>query len=791
MKYDEEGKRLIISTREFVSTARRGISATPPCNDDEPTLRIQTGKDALPLSYDFAVGEYQFTLTARAHVTDGRINLTVLTDTSPMRPRRELVSEARGEGYIAAFILCEREKLGSAEIAYRYINRDTGEDNEVIERVSRKKLTSFFEKCKISVSLYAKPEIERVTQRLPSMKNVKFPYGKPRGGQAEMVRAVYKSISRGTRLFAEAPTGTGKTVSVLFPAVRALGAGKCDKVFYFTPKTTTANAARDCILELCKSGADIRAVIISSKERACQNRVICREGRENCENSKCNKLPDAVLALYNKNIKVANAKDIGEVAREYKICPHELSLSYAELCDAVICDLNYLFDSAVYIRRFFDEGGNYAFLIDEAHNLADRAREMYSAEISEEEIVSPAIDELFGEHSGIKEATRVAASAFYELLYPYVKDELTIGENGEEVGATHLSELPPELYGLFDSLLMRCEDEIFKNYSTGDDEKKKRERALKEYYYKIKKFRETLGFFDSAYELFIFVEQNKIRAKCYCIDPSHRISMRLDKGSSAVFFSGTLTPMYYYKSVLGGDGSSEVLEVESPFDSSQISVSIMDKISTRLTERDDTLLAVCRVIAATVSAKRGNYMIFSPSFAYSDALYKIFKAKYPKIRAIRQSRDMSAKEKQEFLREFKEKEDSSYLIGFCVMGGIYSEGVDLAGDSLIGAIIVGIGIPALSYEREAICAYYSEKYEEGKQFAYIYPGMNRVLQAAGRVIRAETDKGVVVLIDDRFDDPIYKTVIPNLWSNMKFIADPKELHSELDEFWKDEEDTEK
>ena len=289
--------------------------------------------------------------------------------------------------------------------------------------------------------------------------------------------------------------------------------------------------------------------------------------------------------------------------------------------------------------------------------------------------------------------------------------------------------------------------------------------------------------FDSAYELFIFMEAGRLRAKCYCIDPSKNIAKRLAKGSSATFFSGTLSPMYYYRAVLGDDRTSDMLEVASPFDPSQISVSIMDKISTRLSERDDTLGAVCRVIAATVSAKRGNYMIFSPSFAYSEALARIFRAKYPKIHVVEQRKNMSAEEKREFLAEF-EKPSESYLIGFCVMGGIYSEGVDLAGDSLIGAVVVGIGIPALSYEREAISAYYNEKYEEGKQFAYVYPGMNRVFQAAGRVIRRESDRGVIVLIDDRFDDPIYKKSLPKLWGKVKFIADPKALRQELDSFWK-------
>jgi Rad3-related DNA helicase len=228
-----------------------------------------------------------------------------------------------------------------------------------------------------------------------------------------------------------------------------------------------------------------------------------------------------------------------------------------------------------------------------------------------------------------------------------------------------------------------------------------------------------------------------------------------------------------------------MLEVASPFDPSQLSVTIMDKVSTRYSEREDTLGAVCRVIAATVSAKRGNYMIFSPSFAYSEALAKSFAAKYPKIRIMSQTKDMSAKKKAEFLDEFR-KNDSSYLIAFCVMGGIYSEGVDLAGDSLIGAVVVGVGIPSLSYEREAVAEYYDEKYEMGKQYAYIYPGMNRVFQAAGRVIRREDDRGVIVLIDDRFDDPIYKKALPDLWRGVKFIGDAKRLREILDEFWREE-----
>jgi DNA excision repair protein ERCC-2 len=267
-----------------------------------------------------------------------------------------------------------------------------------------------------------------------------------------------------------------------------------------------------------------------------------------------------------------------------------------------------------------------------------------------------------------------------------------------------------------------------------------------------------------------------------CIDASAEIQKRINKGFGAIFFSATLSPINYYRSVLSDDKYADILEVDSPFNPEQLSVSIMDRISIRYSERDRTLPAVCRVIAATLSAKRGHYMVFAPSFEYAEAIYNQFKAKYPKVKSLLQGKSMSLEEKTEFLKAFSENTEN-YLVGFCVMGGIYSEGIDLAGESLIGAVVVGIGIPSLSYEREIMAGYFEEKYEEGKQYAYVYPGMNRVFQAAGRVIRREDDKGVIVLIDDRFADPIYKKSIPGLWKGMQYVSDAKDLKAELDKFW--------
>lgn len=792
MRYDEAENRILISCRELVRSARRGFAAAPNDSEEpiiqEPTDRVIARYIDNPCRelflYEFENDGYAFRMSAETEKADGcKLWFACEVDSSPKRPKKELVTQKRGEAFITALVYAKKNGLTRVELNYVYYNPETDDHETVSETCELTRLEKFFKKCVSSISVWAKPEIERVTVRLPSMRKLKFPYKFVRDGQSEFVRKAYKTIARGGVLYAQAPTGTGKTVSAVYPAIRAMGEGLRDKTFYFTPKETTANAVIDCLELLAEKGGVIRGLKLTAKEKLCRNGSVCRESRSKCESAKCNGISEVALKLYSLGKTVVTSEEIDELAARAKVCPYELSLTYAELCDFIICDFNYLFDKTVFIRRFFTERGNYAFLIDEAHNLPDRAREMYSAEITEQDLLAPTDSKLLGEHSKVRLLSEAGADAFRDILFPYVKEELRRDSDGREVGATHAKDIPVELYDIFDKLTKTVEDEIFENYSAKDEEKEARLMLLYSYYYKLKKFRSVMHSFDSSYETFIFYESGMLRLKLYCIDTGKEIARRLELGEAAIFFSATLTPLYYYKALLGGDGTSDILEVDSPFESGQLSVSIMDKISTRYSERDKTLPAVCRAIAATVSAKRGNYMIFSPSFAYSEALASAFSAKYPKIKVLSQRKDMTRREKEKFLEEFK-VESTSYLIGFCVMGGIYSEGIDLVGDSLIGAVVVGIGMPALSYEREAICAYFDEKYEEGKQFAYIYPGMNRVLQAAGRVIRRETDRGVIVLIDDRFDDPIYKRVIPKLWSGMKFIGDPKQLKDTLDEFWK-------
>ena len=791
MKLIADENRILVSLGEFVSIARRKFSPVLPTDENEPGLSGATkgelaifgisGTREITLDFSYEGVDYRIFGSADG-VENGTVTMVRSSTGSSQSAKKAEIAQARGEGFVCGKIIADEYGLDGIDLKIIYVNKVSGESEATEEKVEKKALDSFFDKCVKAVSVYAAPEIERVKERLPSMKAMRFPYRDVRDGQDEFIRRAYKALVKGNTLFACAPTGTGKTVSVIYPAIKALGEEKCDKVFYLTPKGTTAEAARDCISLFAEGGAKIKAIVMTSKEKSCPARMVCRDDADACKMLKCNRLAEAVMAVHSLHKTVVGIEDILNIAIDLCVCPHELELAYSELCDVVICDVNYLFDPTVYIRRYFTEGGRFAFLIDEAHNLVDRGREMYSSELSVADIDALLECEAIGPASKLREILPEARGALLELLMPYLKDEMRRDEDGDEIGATHLSDVPGDLFDIIGGIYKALEDEEKVNVRSKDSERAVRLKVIRDLLYKVKKTVNSLECFDTGYRLLLFYRKGTLTIKAMCIDASAAMQRCIDKGCGAIFFSATLSPLDYYRSTLSKDQSADILEVDSPFDPEQLSVSIVDKISIRYSERARTLPAVCRVIAATLSAKRGHYMVFAPSFEYAEALYREFCAKYPKVKSMLQTKNMSKAEKDEFLEAFS-KDSGAYLVGFCVMGGIYSEGIDLAGDSLIGAIVVGIGIPSLSYEREVAAEYFEEKYEAGKQYAYVYPGMNRVFQAAGRVIRREDDKGVIVLVDDRFADPIYKKSIPNLWEGMQYVSDAKDLRSELDKFW--------
>lgn len=776
MTLDKDG-RILLSVPELVAISRRKLARITAAPDVSDVSEKGFTKNIELMGFPIQLfGAYD-------GIEGSELTLSLKLSQDKSAPDREDVKQLRGELFILGYLLAEEKEFSEVRLTALYEGKSCPRKAES-ETVPRSTLKKFYQSCISSLERYGLPELKRVTERIPTLASVKFPFKEVRDGQSELVRSVYRSIARGGELLISAPTGTGKTVSVIYPAIRAIGDGRCERVFYLTPKTTTANAAADCINLLASYGAKIRAVRLTAKEKICHIRAVCKDDPSLCTLEREKGISDAVLKLSELEMPVIGEADIKIIANECGVCPYELSLAYSELCDFIICDVNYVFDPSVYLRRYFDTGGEYALLIDEAHNLVSRAREMYSCEISYMELIALSDEgRTAGLSGGFCDSVASLSEELKNIIYPFLRENIRTGADGVQFAAEHLTEIPPLMYGIVDALHTLTEDELMRQIRSSAKEKSTRVAFLKDFAHKISKVKTVTELFGDGFKLLLFLEGDNIKFKLFCIDTGSIIKERLKLVRSAAFFSATLEPIDYYRDALGADRSSECVSVKSPFDPEALSVTIMDKISTRISERERTKDAVCRAIAATLSARRGHYMVYAPSFEYAELLYRTFTAKYPKIKALLHTPNMSGTERDGFLSAF-DGGGESYLIGFSVMGGIYSEGVDLAGHSLIGAIVVGIGIPSLSYEREAIAEYYEDKLEAGRQYAYIFPGMNKVFQAAGRVIRREDDRGVIVLIDDRFDDPIYKKSIPDLWRGMRYCGDPKELRVILDAFWK-------
>jgi Rad3-related DNA helicase len=429
------------------------------------------------------------------------------------------------------------------------------------------------------------------------------------------------------------------------------------------------------------------------------------------------------------------------------------------------------------LRRYFDRTGDYCFLIDESHNLPDRVRDMYSLEFSLSKLKEYA--RALARIESIKGILTDACRTFASVLYPLCKSETRITPSGERVACVSSASLPSSLHTFFASLKQKCERFYFARRA---DLTREEYKVIRELLSTLRSALDSCTLYGSGHRTIVQRKDSELCVKILCIDPSGIITKRLECGKSAVMFSATLLPTEYYHTLLTGGRNALSVDIPSPFDKDNLCIAVLDSISTRYSDREQNAHAICNAIFTTVSAKKGNYMVFCPSFSYMEYIHSVFCSSYPSVSSIMQKRSMTMRERSEFLASFKSAPNET-LVAFCVMGGIYSEGIDLAGDRLIGAVIIGAGLPTPTIEREAMSEYYAELYESGREYAYIYPGMNRVMQAAGRVIRRDDDRGVLLLIDDRFKEGVYRKIIPEHWKNLKYTADTRSLGALLEKFW--------
>lgn len=655
------------------------------------------------------------------------------------------------------------------KIRLTYFHVETEEIKRFVRSYSLSELEEFFFDLLRRYKMWADWQTEWEFLRDRSLQELKFPFPSYRKGQRQLAVAVYRTIEQEGRLYCQAPTGTGKTLSALFPALKAMGEGKTRRIFYLTAKTITRKAAEDAVALLREQPIRIKTVTLTAKDKIC----FLEERRCNPEeciyaNGHFDRVNTVIFEMLQKEDNFTR-EVIEAYAKKHRVCPFELSLDLTLWSDCILCDYNYLFDPNVYLRRFFAEsgGGEYTFLVDEAHNLVDRSREMFSARLRKSDFL--AVKRKLSKSAGDKRLR----TAFGRVNQAFLDFKKSCGEEQIHVQTDKIDEIGEALT----SFVPRCEEWLRKNVGSPAH------GEVLELYFDALNYQKTAELYDSHYVTLAQLGERDTAVTLYCVDPSDFLGQALCRGTSAVLFSATLSPLPYYASVLGGTEESKLFALPSPFQPENLGIYLADRVSTLYKEREDTYETVAQLIMETVEAKVGNYMVFFPSYAYCGEVYRRFlELSEGKIRSVIQESGLTEEEKEAFLAEFSEEPAESFA-AFCVLGGMFSEGIDLRGDRLIGVIVVGVGLPQLSPEQDVIRDYYDEKNHMGFAYAYQYPGMNKVLQAVGRVIRSGSDRGVALLIDQRFSKPAYRRLFPAHWSHFRRISDAEALRGELLRFW--------
>lgn len=601
--------------------------------------------------------------------------------------------------------------------------------------------------------------------RQTSIQTLEFPFPY-REGQYKLVGDVYRTIHRKKILFIQAPTGTGKTISMLFPAIRAVGENLGDKIFYLTAKTITRTVAKDTCDLLKAKGYRGKVIVLTAKEKMCP----CEE--MDCNPSNClrakghyDRVNDAVYDLITTEEDFTRERMLAQ-AEKYQVCPFEMSLDASLYADIIICDYNYVFDPNVYLKRFFseEEKGDYIFLVDEAHNLVERGREMYSAVLVKEEILT--VKKLVrGKDRKLEAALEKCNRQMLEW-----KRECETYTIYESIGAFAFSLM--RLMSLLDIFLQ----------SRGEMPERK---EVTEFYLNLRHFMNMFERVDENYVLYSdFDETDRFCLHLYCVNPSVNLQECLERGKSTIFFSATLLPVNYYKNLLSSKKDNYAVYADSAFREEQRLLFIGRDVSSLYTRR--TLGEFHRIalyIQQVLRAKKGNYLIFFPSYRFMEDVYEQFLVvNEQEADCMMQSGNMNEADREEFIQEFSNSRGKS-LAAFCVLGGIFSEGIDLKEDLLIGVLIVGTGLPQICNQREILKEYYQEENGQGFDYAYQYPGMNKVLQAAGRVIRTASDRGIIGLLDERFLRSDYRQLFPREWSQYE-VHTLDSLPGALEAFWK-------
>ena len=663
-----------------------------------------------------------------------------------------------------AYIYAVQNSLKCIDVQMTYCQMETEEIRRFCQEFEFQELQTWFQDLVTQYEKWAKFEIEWRNVRNDSIRQIEFPFPY-REGQRDLVASVYRTILRKKKLFIQAPTGVGKTMATVFPAVRAVGEGLGEKIFYLTAKTIMRTVAEQAFSLLKEKGLLYKTITLTAKEKIC----FCEEAE--CNPDACpyakghfDRVNDAVFDLITHSGDWSR-EVLEEQAKKHMVCPFEMSLDVSDWADAVICDYNYAFDPQAHLKRFFSESGKgeYLFLIDEAHNLVERGREMYSASLYKEDLLE------------VRKLVKAEDPKLAKRLSECNQQFLELKRECEHYqilkSVSHIALKLMNVLSKLEDYLEECKDA----------EKKKR---VLDFYFAVRSFLNIHDIMDENYVIFSeMMEDGRFQIKLFCVNPAVNLQNYLEQGNSTIFFSATLLPVHYYKKLLSVEKDDYAVYAHSSFPQENKFLFIGTDVSTRYTRRgESTYQRFARYIAVMAEQKKGNYMAFFPSYRFLEEVHTCFlECVDHEVDSICQVSYMDEEQREEFLEEFEQEREKS-LVAFCVMGGIFSEGIDLTEDKLIGAVIAGTGLPQVCTEREILKQYFNAADMDGFDYAYLYPGMNKVLQSAGRVIRTESDRGVILLLDDRFRAMRYREVFPREWQQYQ-LGSVKNLEQEIRTFW--------
>ena len=755
-------------TSEFQSNKRalEGIEAHSYLqnkyhSDDQKEVFVET---------NFLYEDYSFHITGRMDGLLKENNKLIIEEIKSTKTDLDLLEidtrpEHLMQAKMYAYIYITNNNLKSINVRLTYITVEGYETKSFNKRYNLSQLHKFFIKTIESYTKWLEIFNQHQEEKLKSIVGLSFPFEEYREGQYKFMGAVYQTLIKKDILYSIAPTGIGKTVGSLYSALKTIN-NEREKIFYLTAKNAGKKIVVDTVNLLKKNGLICKTTVINSKEAMClMDKVDCDP--DICPYSKgfFDRLRGAVEDIFVHN-DVYDRKLIKDYGTYHSICPHEFSLELSNYSDLVICDYNYAFDPRVHLIRYFeDDYFSPKLLIDEAHNMVDRSRSMYSCSISKESLIN-----LRKAANKVKPSVRSRIKKLLDYIDVFVKDNEI-----EKTQFFYQDEIDDTLLNYTEGITNKLERVLSENKKFA-----KRDKVL-DGYFELLQFVRLSEFYNENYKYIVQIVEDNIIVTLSCLDASNYILDTIqNRVSGVVFFSATLFPVDYYVKLIT-KGVGKTISIPSPFKQSHLGLFIDDSTSTRYRDRQRSISNIIDSIYALAETKIGNYIIFFPSYVYLNMVLDEFNTE--DYQMLIQTRNMSLYQRNIMLNEFNTLNDKS-KVAFFVLGGSFSEGIDYIGEMLSGVLIVGVAMPQFNKYNELLRNHFDDEFNQGFDYAYTYPGMNKVIQAVGRVIRTNYDIGVAILFDDRYSHVKYKDLFPKNWNHALRITKGQYLQSYLEDFWK-------